>query len=226
MLKISCIIPAYNEEKRIRNVLGVLATHPLINEVIVIDDGSIDGTRKIILQFKSVKLIIHERNLGKSVSLYDGIKNSSGDYIFFLDADLSYLNTKNITDMILPVLNDEADISMSLRKNTPIQWHMIGIDYITGERFLSRNIVISHLDEIMLLKPFAFEVFLNELIIKNNYRVKVIPWSNVYTSSKIKKRGLWKGLKGDFFMCVEILRTVSIFNLVYQIKKLKNLRVK
>lgn len=223
---ISIIIPAYNEGKRIRKVLQVVTAHPLIDEIIVIDDGSIDETRKNILEFEKVKLIIHEHNLGKSVSLYDGIKKSSGDYIFFLDADLMYLNAQNITDMVFPILNGAADVSISLRKNTPIQWHILGIDYITGERILPRDIIIYHLDEILFLKPFGFEVFLNELIIKNKYRLKIVPWSNVYTLSKVKKIGLRKGLRGDFVMCKDILKTVSLFNLCYQIIKMRNLRVK
>ena len=226
MTKISCIIPAYNEGKRIRNVLEVVAVHPLIDEVIVIDDGSIDETKKVALEFKKVKLIVHERNLGKSASLYDGIKESSGNYLFFIDADLTYLNAQNITDMIAPVTSGMADVSLSLRKNTPIQWHILGIDYITGERVLSRDIILPHLNKILSLKPFAFEVFLNDLIIKNKCRLKIVPWSNVYTSSKVKKIGLWKGLKGDFFMCIEIIKTVSIFGLFYQIIKMRNLRVK
>jgi glycosyltransferase involved in cell wall biosynthesis len=226
MATVSCIIPAYNEGARIKEVLTVVTTHPLINEVIVIDDGSVDETKDATLEFEKVKLITHKNNLGKSASLYDGIKKSTGDYIFFMDADLNHLNPQNVSDMILPVINGVADISISLRKNTSLQYHILGIDYITGERVLSRHMLIPDIEVISSLEPFAFEVFLNDLIIKNQCRLKVVPWTNVGASSKIKKRGLWKGLTGDFFMYVDILRTVSIFDLIYQVINLKKLIVR
>jgi len=68
-----------------------------------------------------------------------GSKKSSGDYIFFLDADLMYLNAQILLIWCSPYLNGAADVSISLRKNTPIQWHILGIDYITGERILPRD---------------------------------------------------------------------------------------
>lgn len=226
MVKVSCIIPAYNEEKRIRNVLEIVAVHPLIDEIIVIDDGSVDETKKIVLGFEKIKLIIHEYNLGKSASLYDGIKNSSGEYLVFLDADLTNLKEKDLTHIILPVLSGSADISMSLRKNTPIWWRVIGIDAITGERVLPKINLMPYAEKILHLRPYAFEVFLNELVIKNKQKVKVVPWPTVGQLSKSDKKGIVLGLLGDFNMMKEIINTVTFWGLMGQIIKLRKLRIK
>ena len=84
-----------------------------------------------------------------------------------------HLNNQNIIDMISPITNDVADISISIIGNTPIQWRISGVDCISGQRFLSRDIIIPHIEEISHLKPFGFEVFLNNLIVKNKYRIKL-----------------------------------------------------
>ena len=224
--KVSCIIPAYNEGKRIKAVLDIATVHPLIDEIIVVDDGSKDNTREIAKGFEKVKLIIHETNKGKSIGLYDGIKASGADLVFFLDADLVGLNAQDITDLISPVLNGTADVSISLRRNSPKFWHRIGIDYISGERVLSRSIIVSHLEQVPSLRPFGFEVFLNRLIIKNSCRIKIVSWPNVDSPYKFTKVGFWIVIREDFLMMLDIFRTISILEPLYQIIKMKKLMVK
>lgn len=224
--KVSCIIPAYNEEKRIGAILEIVTLHQLISEIIVVDDGSRDGTKEIVRGFNNVKLIVHQQNMGKSMALYNGLRESTMNLIFFLDADLIGIDAQNITDLILPVIDNSAEVSISLRRNAPKMWHRIGIDYISGERVLPRKIINPHLKEIPSLRPFAFEVFLNRLIIKNFCRIKIVPWLNVDSPYKIKKAGLWMGARGDFFMMIDIFRTISIFGPFYQIMKLRDLMVK
>ncbi|HEY5501219.1 MAG TPA: glycosyltransferase family 2 protein, partial [Candidatus Humimicrobiaceae bacterium] len=88
MKKVSCIIPAYNEGERIEKILNIIIGHPLIYEIIVIDDGSKDNTKEIIEKFEGITFIKHEKNQGKSISVYDGIVKATGEYILMLDADL------------------------------------------------------------------------------------------------------------------------------------------
>lgn len=219
-------MPAYEEEARIGTVLRAVCGHPLIDEIIVVDDGSKDRTQDVVKKFEGVQLVVHEKNKGKSQTVADGIVRSKGDIIFLLDADLIGLTPKSISDLVEPVLSRKADISISLRKNSPWIFRKIGLDFISGERVFSRKLVQDHLNEMQKLPHFGLEVYLNKLIIKNKYRIKIILWENVISLWPHKKSGLLLGLKGFFFMLVDILRTISIFEAVRQLVKMSFLKVK
>lgn len=226
MIKISCIIPAFNEESRIGKVLDVISSHSEIDEIIVIDDASSDKTKEVVDSYEKVRLITHQKNEGKSKSVYDGILNSSGTHLLFIDADLVGLNKKNITDLISPVLNNNVDISISLRKNAPSLWRRIGLDYISGERLLPKEMFDGYLDKILTLPKFGLEVFINDIIIKREFRIKIVNWSDVESPLKEKKYGWYKGIKGDVFMIFDMIKTVSVFRLLYQVIKMKKLSMK
>lgn len=226
MAKISCIISAYNEGPRIGKILQAVHKHPLISEIIVVDDGSKDNTREIIKKFTGVRLVEHRKNMGKSRAVATGIAESKGEIIFLLDADLRNLTAKDISDLIEPVLSEKADISVSLRKNAPWLYRKIGLDFISGERVFPKKLVQSHLEEIKKLSSYGLEVYLNRLIIKNKYKIKIVFWNNVISPWKHQKGNLFKGLMGEVFMSLNILKTISIFEVVYQIIKISSLKIK
>ncbi|MFH1254931.1 MAG: glycosyltransferase family 2 protein [bacterium] len=226
MVKISCIIPAHNENPRIENVLRAICGHPMIYEIIVIDDGSQDDTAKTVKKFDGVKLIIHEKNKGKSEAVADGIARSKGDDIFLLDADLIGLTSGDINDLLKPIIDGEADASISLRKNSPWIFRKIGFDFISGERVFEKKLVQDKLDEIRKLPNFGLEVYLNKLIIKNKLRIKIIFWKNVTSPWPHKKNGIFIGSKKFLFMIKDILKTVSIFEIFRQLSKIYILKIK
>ncbi len=215
MLKITCIIPAYKEAARIGEVLKIVQNHPLLDEIIVVDDASNDGTGAIVRSFAGTRLITKEKNGGKTMAIYDGIKASKGDFLFLLDSDLVGLTSKNISDLAEPVLSGKADITISLRKNSP--WHWLGIDYISGERIFPKRLLSEHLEEMPHLAYFGLEVFMNKWIIKNRYKIKVISWPNVISPTKARKIGWYRGFQADIFMMRDIFKTVSVFGAIYQI---------
>jgi len=225
MPKISCIIAAYNEEPRIENILKAAVNHPLISEIIVVDDGSKDNTKAAVKKYDSVRLIEHKKNAGKNQAVVTGISASTGDFIFLLDADLTNLTPKNITDLIKPVLSNKADISISLRKNAPYIYKKIGLDFISGERVFPKKLVENRLEGIKKIKGYGLEVYLNKLLIKNNYKIKVVEWENVLSPWKYKKVGLISGIIGEIKMSLQILKTISIFEVIYQIKKMISLKI-
>jgi len=226
MKKISCIIPAYNEEKSINHTLSVVL--PLLGsylyEIIVIDDFSSDKTKQIIKTFPGVHLIEHSINQGKSKSVADGIKMSQGNYIFLLDADLHFLNEKNIADLIDPIEKEKADISISYIKNSWPLFPFKKIDYLSGERILPKKYLTNDIVEKMASLPgYGLEVFLNNIMIKNKMRISVIKWPNVENDFNQNKHGYIKGIKIIIKIWWEVLSAASIFEIYYQNIKLEKL---
>lgn len=223
---ISCIIPAYNEARRIGSVLEAVSFHPLLAEIIVVDDASTDDTKEIVETFPHVKLVALEHNHGKSRAIHRGIQNATGEFLFFLDADLIGLTKDNITDLIRPVVENTADVAISLRRNAPPPWRWIGLDYISGERVLPRTVLEPHLDEIDGLTGFGLEVFMNKLIISKKLRLKIVRWPHVDSPYKYKKDGFWKGMRGEMRMMYHIFKTISPLAALGQIVTMMRLRVK
>lgn len=221
---VSCIIPAYNEASRISGVLRAVVGHPLVHETIVIDDGSEDNTHDVVTGFP-VTLLAEEHNRGKTAALVRGIKASTGEILLFLDADLIGITAADVTALLTPVLSGEADVSMSLRNNTPLWSFLLGFDFLAGERVVPRATLTPHLAVMQTLPPFGFEVFMNNIVIANHLRLRVVPWGKVSSPYKYRKFGLWKGFRSDFSMARQIFQIISPFNLLRQIKALSGLRV-
>ena len=109
---VSVIIPAYCEEETIGEVLqGVIKVNESLGnvEIIVVDDGSSDGTGEKVAAFPFVKYIRHERNMGKGAAIRTGIKNSHGKIIVIQDADLEYL-PDCLPSLVTPISNGSMDI--------------------------------------------------------------------------------------------------------------------
>ena len=223
---VSCIIPAYNEGPRIRNVLALATSHPLFSEVLVVNDGSSDDTQNVINEFPSVSCVTHSVNKGKSAALYTGITRAKGDIICFLDADLTGLRSEDITALITPVLEDGVGMSISMRKNSPWIDRKLGIDYISGERVLHKSLLASHMEEIPTLPHFGFEVFLNKIVIETKTPIRVIFWKDVESPLPFKKYGFKKGLKSFSGMLSDIFQVISVGEVVMQFYYLRRLRVK
>lgn len=224
-MKISCLIPAYNEEHRITHVLNVVTQHPLIDEIIVVNDASTDATVEKIKVFENVTLIEHQNNKGKSNAIYSGLQVAHGEFVLFVDADLAGLTEQNITDLINPVISGQADVTISLRGNTPLQWKLIGLDYISGERVLPRAVIMEHVHRVPALPGFGLEVFLNRILINNKCRIKVVKWDKVYSPYKHGGWGIFKNLKGDLYMAREIFKNISLWEALTQIKEMLQLKV-
>jgi len=120
---ISFIIPVFNEELNILNMLSnlhtVLDRHPQWNsEIIVIEDGSKDNTRRVLVngltKYPDIQLIIHEKNLGYTRSLKDGIARSKGAFLMYIGADEEF-DCSELPAFVNPLLNDEADVVLGVR---------------------------------------------------------------------------------------------------------------
>jgi len=115
--RITVIIPAYNEETRLPKVLEGIPD--FVDEVIVVDDGSSDGTYEVAKAFSEkdgrIKAIRLEKNCGKGCAMREGIKHSSGDVVVFMDADGQH-RPEEIRNLVEPIVAGEADLVIGARK--------------------------------------------------------------------------------------------------------------
>ena len=218
MKKISCIIPAYNEERQIAAVLSAVlkAKQEITMEVIVINDGSTDRTSAILSKFKGVQVLTNTPNQGKSYSIARALEIAKGDYVLMLDADLIGLTANDILSLLRPIQDGSADVTMSVRRNSFAHMRLMKLDFITGERAFPRDLVASRIKEIKNLRRFGLELYLNDLIIERKYKVKTVYWKNVSHTMKRKKRGFYPSIKADAKMMRDMLATVSIPGIVSQ----------
>lgn len=220
---VSCIVPAYNEAARIGHVLSVLSAHPMIGEVIVVDDGSTDGTAEVAGAFDGVTLIRQSANGGKTAALATGLEAATGDVLLLIDADLSGLEVAHVTALVRPVIEDRTGIALSLRGNAPGLWRRIGLDYISGERCFRRDLIGADLAALRRLPRFGFEVWLNAICIASRTRITVVHWEDVRSPLKSRKYGLATGLLSDAAMLRDMMQAVAPWTLVRQIVEMKRL---
>lgn len=115
--KLSIIIPAYNEKDTIREIIrrvGVVDLGRIEKEIIVVDDGSTDGTREILKTISGIKYIFHEKNLGKGGALRTGFEVATGDVLIPQDADLEY-DPSDFPALILPILENKTEVVLGAR---------------------------------------------------------------------------------------------------------------
>ncbi|AEM78777.1 glycosyltransferase family 2 protein [Thermoanaerobacter wiegelii] len=202
---ISVVIPAFNEEKNIGRVLSVLETIDLIDEIIVVNDGSTDDTKEQALKY-NVKLVDLEKNQGKGKALKAGIDNSKGDIIVMLDADLIGLTEKHFFNLVSPVLKNEADMTIGIfsggRKSTDFAQKIA--PFLSGQRAIKRQF-LENIEE-MEISRFGVEIALNRHAEKNKLRVVNVPLENMSHVMKEEKLGLIRGFYARLKMYFDILK--------------------
>ena len=224
--RVSCVVPAYNEGPRISAVLDIVIAHPLIDQVIVVDDGSTDNTVSVIGLHEKAALIQMPSNGGKTRALAAGILAADGEFMLLVDADLCGLQAQDLTRLLTPVLCGEADMGISLRRNAPGLWRRIGLDYISGERVFARSLVISDLAALHRLPRFGFEVWLNQIVVRRKMRLAIVSWPSVDSPTKARKAGLLVGLTMDARMIMDLAKAVGPVSLLRQILDMRQLRVR
>ncbi len=220
MTRLTCLIPAWNEAERLPAVLNAALGHPMLDRLLVVDDGTTDGTAAIARALGAEVLAL-PANGGKTAALAAGIAALDGEYAMLLDADLVGLSAQDITRLAAPVLVGQAQASLSLRGNAPGLWQVLGVDYISGERVLPVALLKEVAPLLSDLPAFGFEVFLNNALKTRDAAVAVVGWRNVSSPWKTQKQGLWRGLISDAGMIRDILRCQPPGELVSQIRWLR-----
>lgn len=206
--KIAAIVPAYNEEATIGNVLKVLLASPELDEVIVVDDGSTDKTAQISREM-GVKVISLAKNQGKGQAMREGVKATQAEIIVFLDADLIGLSLEHISLLVQPVLKNEVAMTVGLRRHrTKIRELSVRIDpllALSGIRAIKR-FIFENLPP-KLTKGFAIETALNHYCQVNQLPVRYVELRGLDNILKEKKWGLIKGFLIRLKMMWEVSKT-------------------
>ena len=204
MRSVSCIIPAYNEQQTIRAVIDTALHHPLVSEVIVVDDGSKDFTANVA-ERAGATVITNQKNLGKAQSMDRGVSAARNDTLLFLDADLRGLTPAHLTSLIEPVITQRADMTIALRDrgNWLAKLNARLGPWIAGERCLSRRLWQSIPNEYK--KGFQIELALNHLALSQGFSVQTVLLHNLSIRRKEQKMGVARGLLARISMIWELI---------------------
>lgn len=207
-MKVATVIPAYNEEKTIAQVIDVVVQIDLIGEVIVVSDGSTDETGSIALG-KGAKVVELERNLGKGGAMIAGIRQTDADVILFLDADLIGLTQKHIYDLLTPVIDADVEMTIGIFESGRVATNLAQkiAPWLSGQRAVKREIIenISHLD----LTRFGVEIALTNYVEEKGIKVKEVFLRDMTHLMKEEKLGLVKGFLARMKMYWEIAKYVK-----------------
>jgi len=203
---ISAIIAAYNEEKTIAEVLDVLTRCEMIDEIVVVSDGSTDRTVEIARGFDRVTTIALRENRGKGYAMRMGVAYARHDVLFFVDGDMFHLTRQHITSLLGPVLRDECDMNIGVRSRGPIRnfFHLqmkVG-PVLSGIRVMRRFVW----DTVPLRyqERFKIEAALNFFCSRAGYRQRQTTIYNLGHLIKESKRGLSRGLNDRRDMVREV----------------------
>ncbi|MHB1420194.1 MAG: glycosyltransferase family 2 protein [Bacillota bacterium] len=202
-MKVSAVIPAYNEVKTVGEVIRVARSIPEIGEVVVVSDGSEDGTAAVA-RASGATVIELPRNTGKGGAMMVGAEHTSEDVLLFLDADLIGLQREHIYALINPVTSGEAHMTMGIfdsgRTLTDLAFQLA--PQLSGQRAVLKAVfsTISHLEA----TRFGVELALNRYAAKNELVVKEVVLHQMTHIMKEEKLGLAKGLVARAKMYWEI----------------------
>jgi len=196
-MRVTAIIPAHNEEKRIATVIRVLKPLAVIDELVVVDDGSTDETSKAAKE-AGADVIRLEKNRGKASAMDEGVKRTDGKIILFLDADLLNLKERHVMDLLRPVLDGESEMTMGVFRNGRFRTdiaHRISPG-LSGQRAMLRKVWNSldtkrSMDEI----GYGIEEELQALVKDGKVTLKKVILDGVSQYTKEEKLGPQKGFK-------------------------------
>ena len=201
----SAIIAAYNEEKTLHEVLTALKSNPLIDEIIVVSDGSTDRTVEIARSFE-VTTIALRQNCGKGYAMRVGVDYASHDVLFFVDGDMFNLTQQHIDSLVKPVLAGHCEMNIGVRSRGPIRnfFHLqmkVG-PVLSGIRVMRRAVWATV--PLRYQERFKIEAALNFFCSRAGYQQQQTVIYNLGHLIKESKRGLADGLTARWEMSREV----------------------
>lgn len=206
-MKTAVIIPAYNEEQTIEEVIKVVQQVPLVEETIVVSDGSTDSTAQVA-QSLGARVIKLPENIGKGGAMMVGVNNTDADVVLFLDADLIGLEPWHVVDLLLPVLDGRADMTVGIFEQGRLATDLAQFiaPYLSGQRAVKRQLMLqlSNLE----LTRFGVEVALTRFAKTSGLNVFDVELKDMSHVMKEEKLGVVKGIMARLKMYWEIAKCV------------------
>lgn len=194
-LKLSVIIPCYNERATIREIVAAVQATGRAYEIIIVDDGSTDGTRDVLPELEAqpgVRVVYHEGNRGKGAAVRTGFDAASGDVLLIQDADLEY-DPRDYGALLQPIEEGRARVVYGSRflggpRTAMMFWHMVGNKLLTLTTNVLYNTILSDMEtgykvfraEVLRGVPlrsrrFEFEPEITAKVLKRGVRIFEVP---------------------------------------------------
>lgn len=194
-MKLSVIIPVYNEFESIQVILKRVQEQNLAYEIIAVDDGSRDGTRDILKELDGkdgVRVILHERNKGKGAAVRTGMQAAQGDILIIQDADLEY-DPRDIPGLLQPINEGVADVVYGSRflgraRRVTMFWHQVANKMLTFMTNILYDTILTDMETgykvfrrevlngmILRANSFDFEPEFTAKILKRKFRIYEVP---------------------------------------------------
>ena len=210
-MKVTAVVPVYNEERTIKNVLGILTSSDRIDKIIVIDGRSTDDTPNVIKKFK-VNITTLKKPKGKGYAVKVGTKNIKSDIILFCDADLIGLRKEHIDKLLEPIFKKNAAMVIGLRDKGNFIANMI-MPYFPltgGERAILTR-VFMEIRKTPLIEGWGLESVMNDYCKKKKLKVVKVKLEGMdHIGLQTKKYGLMAFLKEIYDVVLTRIKLLGV----------------